>query len=78
MADNNESTAAPNLRRRESLSDIRAANPDLALSGNIISATFNTPHSFVYRKGGDWVCNYSLRFDSLPGYPVSAAGVGSL
>lgn len=45
------------MRRRESLSEIRAANPDLALSGNIISATFNTPHSFKYRKGGDWVRN---------------------
>lgn len=43
------------MRRRESLSEIRAANPDLALSGNIISATFNTPHAFKYRKGGDWV-----------------------
>ncbi|KAH6989494.1 family 20 glycosyltransferase [Ilyonectria sp. MPI-CAGE-AT-0026] len=42
------------MRRRESLSEIRAANPDLALTGNIISATFNTPHSFSYRKGGDW------------------------
>lgn len=41
--------------RRQSLSDIRAANPDLALSGNIISATFSIPHSFSYKKGGDWV-----------------------
>lgn len=41
--------------RRESLSDIRASNPDLALSGNIISATFNIPHSLDYRKGADWV-----------------------
>ncbi|KAF7560058.1 hypothetical protein G7046_g4096 [Stylonectria norvegica] len=47
--------SAPKMRRRESLSDIRAANPDLALTGNIISATFNTPHSFKYRKGGEWV-----------------------
>ncbi|KAL6400328.1 glycosyltransferase family 20 [Ilyonectria robusta] len=46
--------AAAAMRRRESLSEIRAANPDLALTGNIISATFNTPHSFSYRKGGDW------------------------
>jgi trehalose 6-phosphate synthase/phosphatase len=44
-----------NMAHRESLSDIRAANPDLLLSGNIISATFNIPHSFTYRKGGDWV-----------------------
>jgi trehalose 6-phosphate synthase/phosphatase len=56
------------LRRRESLSEIRAANPELALSGNIISATFNTPHSFVYRKGGDWVS-----FSSLT-HPVSLIG----
>ncbi|KAH7327801.1 family 20 glycosyltransferase [Stachybotrys elegans] len=42
------------MGHRESLSDIRAANPDLLLSGNIISATFNIPHSFTYRKGGDW------------------------
>ncbi|GKU20121.1 unnamed protein product [Fusarium langsethiae] len=55
MAANSENNGSePTLRRRESLSEIRAANPDLALSGNIISATFNTPHSFVYRKGGDW------------------------
>ena len=43
------------LGRRESLTDIRDKNPDLALSGNIISATFNLPHSLKYRKGGDWV-----------------------
>lgn len=43
------------MGRRESLSDIRSANPDLTLSGNIISATFNMPHSFNYRKGSDWV-----------------------
>lgn len=42
------------MRRRESLSEIRAANPDLALTGNIISATFSTPHTFRYLKGGDW------------------------
>ncbi len=40
--------------RRESLSEIRDSNPDLALSGDIISATFNIPHSLKYRKGGDW------------------------
>lgn len=44
-----------NMGRRESLSEIRASHPDLALSGNIISATFNIPHAFTYRKGGDWV-----------------------
>jgi trehalose 6-phosphate synthase/phosphatase len=44
------------MGRRESLSEIRSGNPDLALSGNIISATFNIPHAFRYRKGADWVC----------------------
>jgi len=44
------------MGRRESMSDIRAISPDLALSGNIISATFNIPHSLKYRKGADWVC----------------------
>lgn len=44
------------MGRRESLSRIREANPDLQLSGNIISATFNIPHSVKYRKGSDWVC----------------------
>jgi trehalose 6-phosphate synthase/phosphatase len=39
---------------RESMSDIRAISPDLALTGNIISATFNIPHSLKYRKGADW------------------------
>ncbi|KAL6866381.1 hypothetical protein ACO1O0_002489 [Amphichorda felina] len=43
------------MARRESLSDIRAANPDLSLSGNIISATFNAPHAFTYHKGGQWL-----------------------
>lgn len=41
--------------RRESMTDIRAISPDLALTGNIISATFNIPHSLKYRKGSDWV-----------------------
>jgi trehalose 6-phosphate synthase/phosphatase len=40
----------------ESMSDIRSISPDLALTGNIISATFNIPHSVKYRKGDDWVC----------------------
>lgn len=43
--------------RRESLSDVRAAYPSLPLSGNVISATFNMPHSLKYRKGADWVCS---------------------
>lgn len=41
--------------RRESINDIRAAYPSLPLSGNVISATFNMPHSVKYRKGADWV-----------------------
>lgn len=41
--------------RRESINDIRAAYPSLPLSGNVISATFNIPHSVKYRKGADWV-----------------------
>lgn len=43
--------------RKESLTNIRAMNPDLSLSGNIISATFNIPYSLEYRKGADWVSN---------------------
>ena len=41
--------------RRESITELRSVNPDLALSGNIISATFNIPHSLKYRPGSDWV-----------------------
>jgi trehalose 6-phosphate synthase/phosphatase len=41
--------------RKESISDIRSAAPDLALSGNIISATFTTPHTLKYHKNGEWV-----------------------
>ena len=41
--------------RHESLSDIRDGNPNLSLSGNIISATFSIPYSLRYRKGSDWV-----------------------
>ncbi|CAK7236770.1 hypothetical protein SBRCBS47491_009750 [Sporothrix bragantina] len=55
--------------RRESLTDIRNSNPDLALSGNIISATFNIPHSLDYRKGADWTLKprrgQSALFDSF-------------
>lgn len=40
---------------RESISDIRKSSPNLGLSGNIISATFNIPHSLKYHKGTDWV-----------------------
>ncbi|KAK2035634.1 family 20 glycosyltransferase [Colletotrichum zoysiae] len=57
------------MGRRESLSQIRASNPDLQLSGNIISATFNIPHSLRYRKGSDWELKprrgQSALFDSL-------------
>lgn len=60
--------SAPNMARRESLSDIRASNPDLALTGNIISATFTIPHSFAYRKGGEWV---SLSSDATILVPLS-------
>ncbi len=41
--------------RRESISEFRKSSPELALSGNVISATFNIPHSLKYRKGADWV-----------------------
>lgn len=51
----------PTMERLESLSDIRAANPDLHLSGNIISATFNAPHAFTYRKNGQWVRHTALQ-----------------
>lgn len=47
--------------RRESVDDIRSAYPSLALSGNVISATFNMPHSLKYRKGADWVSAHTLR-----------------
>ncbi|KAL9941776.1 threalose-6-phosphate phosphatase [Verticillium nonalfalfae] len=42
------------MARRHSIDDVRNANPDLPLSGNIISATFNIPHSFKYHQGSDW------------------------
>ncbi len=44
--------------RRESLTEIKNAAPDLALSGNVISATFVTPHNIKYHKGGEWVGKY--------------------
>ncbi|KAI1346040.1 trehalose-phosphatase [Xylaria sp. FL0043] len=40
--------------RRESITDIRSAAPDLALTGNIISVTFTTPHTIKYRRNGEW------------------------
>ncbi|KAI0844056.1 glycosyltransferase family 20 protein [Daldinia vernicosa] len=55
--------------RRESISEIRAAAPDLALSGNIISVTFTTPYSLKYRKNGEWELDHrrgqSALFDSF-------------
>ncbi|KJZ73439.1 hypothetical protein HIM_07233 [Hirsutella minnesotensis 3608] len=61
--------AAAAMARRESLSELRAANPDLALSGNIISATFNLPHAVTYCKDGDWKLKprrgQSALFDSI-------------
>ncbi|KAI0155082.1 glycosyltransferase family 20 protein [Hypoxylon sp. FL1284] len=55
--------------RRESISEIKAAAPDLALSGNILSVTFTTPHSMKYHKGGEWELGYrrgqSALFDSF-------------
>lgn len=41
--------------RRQTLAEIKNAYPALSLSGNVISATFNMPHSLRYRKGNDWV-----------------------
>lgn len=42
--------------RRDSVASVDplAANPELALSGSVISATFCLPHSLRYRKGADW------------------------
>lgn len=54
------------MNRRESLSEIRAANPDLSLSGNIISATFTPTHAFTYRKGGQWVSALASQASTLP------------
>jgi len=39
---------------KESITDFQSAAPDLALTGNIISATFLTPHSLRYHKDGTW------------------------
>lgn len=49
--------------RQESLSDIRAKYPSLSLSGNIISATFTVPYGLRYRKGADWVSNWSASME---------------
>ncbi|EPE04302.1 glycosyltransferase family 20 protein [Ophiostoma piceae UAMH 11346] len=54
---------------QETMAAIREKNPDLALSGNVISVTFNIPHSLEYRKGADWVLKprrgQSALFDSF-------------
>ncbi|PHH71527.1 hypothetical protein CDD80_5223 [Ophiocordyceps camponoti-rufipedis] len=57
------------MTRRESLAELRAANPDLALTGNIISVTFDLPHALRYCEGGDWELKprrgQSALFDAL-------------
>ena len=68
----NPNMAAAAAGRRGSLSDVRAAHPDLSLSGNIISATFNAPHAFSYHKGGQWV-----RFGYAPSPEDSMANLTS-
>lgn len=50
--------------RRESISDIKSSAPDLALTGNIISATFTTPHTIKYHKNGEWVRPDLVVFDT--------------
>ncbi|KAI0206614.1 trehalose-phosphatase [Astrocystis sublimbata] len=40
--------------RRESVADIQSAAPDLALTGNIVSATFTAPHTIKYQSQGEW------------------------
>ncbi|KAI0506361.1 trehalose-phosphatase [Xylaria bambusicola] len=44
----------PASGQAETLADIKAAAPDLALTGNIISVTFTTPHTIKYRSNGEW------------------------
>ncbi|KAK8050452.1 trehalose-phosphatase [Apiospora phragmitis] len=40
--------------RRQSITEIKEAVPELALTGNIISAAFNLPYALKYRQSGDW------------------------
>ncbi|KAK8093311.1 Trehalose-phosphatase [Apiospora kogelbergensis] len=53
----------------ESISQMQAAVPELALTGNLISATFTLPYALKYNQPGDW--NLGLRrgqstlFDAL-------------
>ncbi|ROT37835.1 trehalose-phosphatase [Sodiomyces alkalinus F11] len=42
------------MNRRQSISDLRTAHPNLNLNGNVISATFTIPVAPHYRKGADW------------------------
>lgn len=51
------------LGRKESLSELQTSHPELSLSGNIISATFNIPHAVKYHKGADWVSFALLEFN---------------
>jgi trehalose 6-phosphate synthase/phosphatase len=53
------SLSSQTQQRHDSLADVdpRAANPSLALSGGVISATFCIPHSLQLRSGADWVSN---------------------
>ncbi|GAP85069.1 putative glycosyltransferase family 20 protein [Rosellinia necatrix] len=42
------------IGRSNSLADIKEAAHDLALTGNIISATFTTPYTIKHHKNGEW------------------------
>jgi trehalose 6-phosphate synthase/phosphatase len=57
--------------RRESISEIRKTSPDLSVTGGIISATFNIPHSLKYQKGADWVSCIDIACFMLPLSPSS-------
>lgn len=63
--------------RRDSISEIRKSSPDLSLTGNIISATFNIPHSLKYRKGADWVSCSELPIPPCSAVDTSERTVGS-
>ncbi|PHH62442.1 hypothetical protein CDD81_7161 [Ophiocordyceps australis] len=59
-----EMTSHADAARRDSLH-----SPGLALSGNIVSATFTTPNALTYRQGQDWTLKprrgQSALYDSL-------------
>ncbi|KAI1326254.1 glycosyltransferase family 20 protein [Xylariaceae sp. FL0255] len=40
--------------RRQSITEIRSAAPDLKLSGNILSVTFTAPNTFKFDPSGEW------------------------